>query len=76
MQRLGSIGRRAAGLALGLGAISPVLRAGGETDLQQISPLVWVMLAISVAGASITFAFLVYAIWKFQDPTTKRRRYG
>ena len=56
--------------------LTPVLRAAGPTDLQQISPLVWVMLAISVAGAAITFAFLTYAIWKFRDPSTRGRRYG
>ena len=57
-------------------AVPTVLRATGQTDLQQISPLVWVMLAISVGGAIITFAFLTYALWKFRDPTTKGRRYG
>ncbi len=76
MRSLGIVRARAAGAALALGAWAPVLRAGGETDLQQISPLVWVILAISVAGASITFSFLVYALWKFRDPTTKGRRYG
>ena len=48
----------------------------GETDLQQTMPLVWLMLIISVIGAVITWAFLVYAIWKFRDPATKGRRYG
>ena len=76
MRSLGPVGGRAAGLLLGLGSASIFLRAAGETDLQEISPLVWVMLAISVGGAIITFAFLVYAVWKFRDPTTRRRRYG
>jgi heme/copper-type cytochrome/quinol oxidase subunit 2 len=53
-----------------------VLRAAGQTDLQETSPLVWILLAISVGGAIITFAFLVYAVWKFRDPTTRGRRYG
>lgn len=76
MRSLGIVRARAASVAAAFGLGAPVLRAGGETDLQQISPLVWVMLAISVAGASITFSFLVYALWKFRDPTTKGRRYG
>jgi hypothetical protein len=52
------------------------LVASGETDLQLTSPLLWVMLALTVAGALITYAFLVYAVWRFRDPTTKRRRHG
>lgn len=76
MRSLGTAGRRAAGWLLAASALPIVLRAGGETDLQKISPLVWVMLAISVGGAIITFAFMTYAFWKFRDPTTKGRRYG
>jgi hypothetical protein len=34
------------------------------------------MLGISVAGAIVTFAFLVYAVWKFRDPKMKGRRHG
>ena len=64
------------GFLLAVAILPTVLRAAGETDLQQISPLVWVILAISVGGAIITFAFLVYAVWKFRDPATKGRRYG
>jgi NhaP-type Na+/H+ or K+/H+ antiporter len=56
--------------------VPTVLRAAGQTDLQEISPLVWVILAIAVGGAIITFAFMAYAFWKFRDPTTKGRRYG
>ena len=48
----------------------------GETDLQQISPLMWIMVALSAAGAIITFAFLTYALWKYRDPKVKHRRYG
>jgi uncharacterized membrane protein len=47
-----------------------------ESNLQLTSPLVWVMIAIGAAGAIVTFAFLVYAIVKFRDPATRRRRYG
>lgn len=50
--------------------------AAAETNLQETMPLVWVLLAMSFAGAAITFAILAYAIWKFRDPATKRRRYG
>ncbi len=48
----------------------------GQTNLQLTEPLLWTMLAISVAGSIVTFAFLVYAVWKFRDPKTRRRRYG
>jgi heme/copper-type cytochrome/quinol oxidase subunit 2 len=71
----GTVGGRALGLLFGLSG-GPLLRAAGQTDLQQITPLVWVILAIAVGGAIITFAFLTYAIWKFRDPATKGRRYG
>jgi hypothetical protein len=50
--------------------------ASGETNLQLTSPLVWVMLGISVAGAIVTFGYLVYAVWKFRDPTKRGRKYG
>lgn len=76
MHSLGTVPRRAMGFLVALGFLPTVLRAAGETDLQQISPLVWVILAISIGGAIITFAFLVYAVWKFRDPATKGRRYG
>ena len=48
----------------------------GATDLEKISPLIWVMVAISAGGAIITYAFLVYAVWRFRDPSTRRRNYG
>lgn len=63
------------------GVVGPVL-AGfaplvvGETNLEQTMPLVWTMVAISAAGAAITFGVLTYALWKFRDPAVKRRRYG
>jgi TRAP-type C4-dicarboxylate transport system permease small subunit len=73
---LGIVRRRATGWMVAAAQIPTVLRAAGQTDLQEISPLVWVILAIAVGGAIITFAFMAYAFWKFRDPTTKGRRYG
>ena len=52
------------------------LVAGGSTNLDQTNGLLWAMVAISVAGSIVTFAFLVYALWKFRDPKVKNRRYG
>jgi len=63
--------------AAGLAAAGvPVLRASGETPLQETNALVWVMVGLSAIGAIITFAFLVYALWKYRDPKVKHRRYG
>lgn len=50
--------------------------AASPTDLAQTMPLVWVILAISVAGAFLTYAILAYALWRFRDPATRGRRYG
>jgi 4-amino-4-deoxy-L-arabinose transferase-like glycosyltransferase len=50
--------------------------SAAATPLQQTLPLVWVLTGISVGGALITYAFLVYAIYRFRDPATRRRRYG
>ncbi len=50
--------------------------ATGPSNLQETNGLVWVMLGISVAGAIVTFGFLVYAIWKWRDKETSRRPYG
>ncbi len=52
------------------------LLGSGETNLQLTEPLLWVMIGISVAGAIVTFSFLVYAVWRFRDPKMRRRRYG
>ena len=52
------------------------LWASGETNLQMTNALVWVMIAISAGGAIITFAFLVYSLYRFRDPKVKHRRYG
>ncbi len=46
------------------------------TNLAETNALVWVMVGISAAGSIVTFAFLVYALWKFRDPKVKGRRYG
>ena len=54
----------------------PRLLASGQTDLQQTNALVWTMVAMAAVGAIITFAFLVYSLWKFRDPKVKNRRYG
>ena len=47
-----------------------------ETNLQETDPLLWIMIAIAAGGSIITFAFLVYALWKYRDPKVKNRRYG
>jgi heme/copper-type cytochrome/quinol oxidase subunit 2 len=52
------------------------VRAAGETNLQLTEPLLWAMVAISTAGALVTFSFLVYALWRYRDPAVRRRRYG
>jgi hypothetical protein len=76
-----SLRRAARALALGASVAAPLLlaapaAASGETNLQETAPLVWVMVAIGVGGAFITFSILVYALWKFRDPKTRGRRYG
>ena len=72
--------RLARGLTAWAGASAALALSGsaaaGPTNLQETTPLIWVMVAISVAGAIITWGIMVYALWKFQDPRTKRRRYG
>jgi heme/copper-type cytochrome/quinol oxidase subunit 2 len=70
----------ARGLTVGAGGLGLLaLTAGasaGPTNLTETSPVVWVMVAISVAGAIITWGVMVYALWKFRDPATRKRRYG
>ena len=72
--------RSPAGNLAGAGGIAAagflVPLVAGETNLQLTEPLLWAMIAISSAGAIVTFAFLVYALWKFRDPAVRRRRYG
>lgn len=74
MQAGGARAAYATGASVALAVAGHV--ASSETNLQLTSPLVWVMLGISVAGAIVTFAYLVYAVWKFRDPTKRSRRYG
>lgn len=64
------------GLAAPLALVGAWSLAGATEDLAAISPLVWVMVAMSVGGAAITYGFLYYAIWRFKDPSTRRRNYG
>jgi amino acid transporter len=66
---------------LGLGAAGTFAQLVGvaaaqPTNLQETNPILWVMMAISVAGAIVTYAFLAYAIWRYRDPHTRGRRYG
>ncbi|HTP54172.1 MAG TPA: hypothetical protein VML94_04295 [Thermoplasmata archaeon] len=68
-------GRALAGLpGLPLGVWGAM--ASGQSNLQLTNPILWVMIGISTAGALVTFAFLVYSIWRFRDPAVRRRRYG
>jgi hypothetical protein len=69
---------RAAWLAWAAGTVLAFAgsAAAGESNLQLTAPLVWVLVGISAAGATITWGIMVYALWKFQDPKTRRRRYG
>jgi hypothetical protein len=66
--------------AFGLASVLGTLFLRGSTSSQsilaQVSPLIWVMIAIAAAGAIITYAFLVYAVWRYRDPSTRRRNYG
>ena len=58
-------------------AAALVARLGStESNLELTEPLLWVMIGISVAGAIVTFSYLVYAVWKFRDPSKRSRRYG
>lgn len=57
-------------------ALGVALPAIGTSDLQQTLPLIYVILALSIVGAGLTWGFLAYALWKFRDPATKGRKYG
>ncbi len=76
------VGIRSAARALVAAAVPAVTLAiagsasATDTLYDQTMPVVWVLLVISVAGAFATFAVLVYAIYRFRDPTTRGRRYG
>jgi len=54
----------------------PRLLASAESNLQETNALLWVVIGIATAGSIVTFAFLVYALWKFRDPNVRNRRYG
>jgi heme/copper-type cytochrome/quinol oxidase subunit 2 len=69
-------GQRLRNVASGPALLAGGLWASGSTNLGQTNGVIWAMVAISVAGSIVTFAFLVYAIWKFRDPKVKKRRYG
>jgi hypothetical protein len=62
--------------AIAAPAAVALARAAAESNLQLTTPLLWTVIAISVAGSIVTFSFLVYALWRFRDPTVRRRRYG
>jgi hypothetical protein len=64
------------GAAVAPAAVLASRIAASQTNLQLTEPLLWVMIGISVAGAIVTFGYLVYAVWKFRDPTKRGRRYG
>jgi amino acid transporter len=66
---------------LGLGAAAAIASLTGvasaqQSNLQETTPVLWVLIGISVAGALITYAFLAYALWRYRDPHTRGRRYG
>jgi hypothetical protein len=46
------------------------------TRLEETSTLVWVVIGISIAGAIVTWGFLIWAVWRYRDPATRGRRYG
>lgn len=68
--------RTARARAAGALAGAVALPATSSSVLDQVDPVLWVMIAIGTAGAVITFAVLAYALVKFRDPATRRRRYG
>ncbi len=57
-------------------AASGVASAAGQSNLSETTPLVDAMFILSMAGAIVTFAILVWALIRFRDPATKGRRYG
>lgn len=72
-----AVARALLGSGLGLAVLSAIGNAAAsQTPLQKTEAAIWVITAISVAGALITFGFMVYALWRFRDPRTRGRRYG
>lgn len=69
---------RVASALWGAGALLAAagVASAGPTNVQQDSGLVWVMIAISIAGAALTWGVMAYALWRYRDPATLRRRYG
>ena len=70
------IAGRAAAAAFGAGLVSAGAHLSAATDLAQESQIIWVITGIAAGGTAITIAFLVYAVLRFRDPSTKGRRYG
>ena len=70
---LGAYLRAVAG-AVALAGVAPMV--SGVSNLDETNDLIWVMIAIGAAGATVTFSFLVYALWRFRDPKVKNRLYG
>ena len=66
----------AAVAAFGAGLLSAGAHLSAATDLSQESQIIWVITGIAAGGTVITFAFLVYALLRFRDPSTKGKRYG
>jgi hypothetical protein len=60
----------------GLASLGGAYASSGETNLQATQNLFWILVAMSVVGAIITWGFMAYALWKFRDPKVKGRRYG
>ncbi|MGA7922974.1 MAG: hypothetical protein WCA77_03255 [Thermoplasmata archaeon] len=72
-----AVARALVGSGLSLALLTALgTAAASQTPLQKTEALIWVITAISVAGALITFGFMVYALWRFRDPRTRGRRYG
>lgn len=67
-------------LALVAGGWATLVRSAGtwagQTNLQETDPLFWALVLISFAGAILVFAIMIYALLRFRDPATRRRRYG
>ncbi len=71
------VARAAAALGCGFALLALAgIASAGDSNLQQTSPLVWVMIAIAVGGAFVVYVILVWAVLRFRDPRTRGRRYG
>lgn len=74
--RRGVEGRRQGFTGASMALAPAAIVAASESNLQLTNGVVWVLVGISTAGSIVTFAFLVYALWKFRDPAVRGRRYG